>query len=65
MHMLNHAVSDFCHLLKALTNSLDPDRAQRWDWTGLKLFDTLHDRIPLKILFKKIILIKSQVPTKA
>ena len=51
--MFNHAVSDFCHLLKALTNSLDPDRAQRWDWTGLKLFDTLHDRIPLKILLKK------------
>ena len=63
--MINHAVGDFCHLLKAFTNSLDQDQAQRWDLSGSKLFDTLHYRIPERSFLKKLILKKSQVSTEA
>ena len=60
-----HMFSDFCHLLKALTNSLDPDQAQRWDWPESNLFDTLHYRIPERSFLKNANSEKSQVPTKA
>ena len=63
--MFKHAASDFCHLLKAFTNSLDPDQAQPWDWSGSKLFDTLHDRIPERSFLKKANFEKIQVPTIA
>ena len=63
--MFNHAVSDFCHLLKAFTNSLDPDQAQCWNWSGSKLFEYLHDRIPEIFFLKKLILKKKSGANKS
>ena len=59
--MINSCLAsvDFCHLLIALANSLDPDQDRKMrSCSGSKLFDTL-----LKNCFEKVNFEKSQEKT--